>query len=144
MTVPGIGGPRYLLDTNIISDLVRNPQGLVAAGIGRVGESNVCTSIVVAAELRFGVAKTSSKRLARQVGAILSAIVVLPLAAPVDQHYADIRKTLERSGMPIGPNDLLIAAHALALDATVVTANEREFRRVAGLRVENWLATTAP
>lgn len=143
MTVPEIGAPRYLLDTNIISDLVRNPQGLVAAGISRVGESNVCTSIVVAAELRFGVAKSTSKRLARQVGAILSAMVVLPLAAPIDQHYADIRKTLERGGMPIGPNDLLVAAHARALGATVVTANEREFRRVAGLRVENWLTAAS-
>ena len=130
---------RFLLDTNILSDLVRRPQGRIAERIAREGEHSVCTSIVVAAELRFGAAKVGSKNLARQLDRILSALDILPLEEPVDRHHANIRKKLERRGTPIGPNDLLIAAQALAGDCTLVTANEREFSRVPGLKVENWL-----
>ena len=130
---------RYLLDTNILSDLVRHPQGTVAARIAREGESNVFTSIVVAAELRFGAHKRESNRLTQQLEAILSAIEILPLEEPAHRHYGSVRATLERQGLMIGPNDILIASHALALDCTVVTANQREFSRVPGLRVENWL-----
>jgi tRNA(fMet)-specific endonuclease VapC len=130
---------RYLLDTYILSDLVRNPQGIVAESIGRVGESMVCTSIVVAAELRFGARKRNSTRLTNQVEAILSAITVCPLEEPTDQCYGQLRAALERQGQLIGPNDMLIAAHALALDCVMVTANQAEFARVPGLRVENWL-----
>ncbi len=137
------GEGRYLLDTNIVSDLVRNPHGAVAAGIERVGESSACINIVVAAELRFGAAKSGSRRLRRQLEAILALIQLWPLAPPVDQHHADIRKHLERAGKPIGPNDLFIAAHARALGAVVVTANERQCRRVPRLHVENWLAQAA-
>lgn len=132
--------PRYLLDTNILSDLVRKPQGTVAAAIQRVGEKSVCTSIVVAAELRFGAAKSKSKRLARQIDQILAALEVLPLGEPTDRHYAKVRWHLEKRGQAIGPNDLLIAAEALAEDCTLVTANEREFSRVPSLKVENWLS----
>jgi tRNA(fMet)-specific endonuclease VapC len=134
--------PRYLLDTNILSDLARMPQGTVAAAIRRVGEKSVCTSIVVAAELRFGAAKSQSRRLARQVDQILAALEILPLVAPADRHYATIRRALEKRGQPIGPNDLLIAAQALAENCTLVTANEREFTRVPSLKVENWLAVS--
>lgn len=131
---------RYLLDTNVLSDLVRNPQGPVARRIAEVGEAAVCTSIVVAAELRYGARKKSSERLTRQVEQILSALPVLPLEAPADRAYAELRTRLEAAGGPIGGNDLLIAAQALSLDCVVVTANAREFGRVAGLRTENWLA----
>ena len=131
--------PRYLLDTNILSDLVRRPQGGVAAHIARVGELRVCTSIIVASELRFGAAKRNSPRLAAQVNAILAAMAVLPFDLPADRAYAALRFHLEEAGTPIGPNDMLIAAHALAIKATVVTANNREFARVPGLAVENWL-----
>jgi len=134
---------RYLLDTNIISDLARRPQGKVATGIQRSGESNVCTSIVVASELRFGAAKSGSKRLARQIDRILAALEILPLGEPADRHYATVRRQLEKRGLPIGPNDLLIAAQALAEDCTLVTANEREFSRVPSLKVENWLVAQA-
>ena len=133
------GARRYLLDTNILSDLVRRPQGAVADRLARVGEGAVCTSIVVAAELRFGALKSGSKRLQRQAELILSVIDILPLEAPADEEYARIRRHLESQGTPIGPNDLLIAAQALALDCCVVTANDREFSRVPGLKVENWL-----
>jgi tRNA(fMet)-specific endonuclease VapC len=131
--------PRYLLDTNILSDLIRHPQGLVANRITTVGEDAVCTGIVVAAELRFGAEKSGSPRLADRVDLILSALDILPLESPADRHYGEIRQQLTCQGIPIGPNDLLIAAQALALDLTVVTANVREFSRVPGLRVENWL-----
>lgn len=131
---------RYLLDTSIVSDLLRNPRGVVAGRVASVGESTVCTSIVVATELRFGAVKSGSPKLADRVDRILSALEVLPLQPPADRHYGDIRQKLARRGLPIGPNDLLIAAHARALDLTVVTANAREFSRVPGLRVEDWLS----
>jgi tRNA(fMet)-specific endonuclease VapC len=73
---------RYLLDTNIVSDLVRNPQGRAAEDIRRVGEMQVCTSIIVAAELRYGAAKSGSPRLARQLDAVLVVLDVLPFDAP--------------------------------------------------------------
>ena len=129
----------YLLDTNIISELMRHPGGRVANRIEQVGAERVCTSIVVVAELRYGIAKSRSRRLPGQLAAILEGIEVLPFEAPADVAYAALRSALERSGMPIGANDMLIAAHALALGLTVVTDNEREFSRVQGLSTENWL-----
>ena len=131
---------RYLLDTSVVSDLIRNPRGVAAGRMATVGEDAVCTSIVVAAELRFGAAKSGSPKLADRIDLILSALEVLPLEPPADRHYGDIRQSLARQGTPIGPNDLLIAAHARALDLMVVTANAREFFRVPGLRIENWLS----
>ena len=129
----------YLLDTNIISDLVRRPGGTVATRIAEVGENSISTSIIVAAELRYGVAKSESKRLSERIDLLLSALEILPLELPADQRYAEVRHHLARQGTPLGPNDLLIAAHALAADLTLVTANTREFERVPSLRVENWL-----
>ena len=130
---------RYLLDTNILSDLIRYPQGKVAAQISKAGEDSVCTSIIVAAELRYGAVKSNSAKLAERIHLILSALEILPLETPADQQYAVIRDHLARQGNPIGPNDLLIAAHALSNNLTVVTANTGEFSRVPGLKVENWL-----
>ena len=130
---------RYLLDTNIVSDLVRNPQGKVARYIRKVGEAQVCTSIIVAAELRYGVTKKGSPRLSSQLEAVLEALEVLPFEIPADTAYGVLRSRLEQAGTPIGGNDLLIAAQALALGYTVVTGNEREFARVGGLQLENWL-----
>lgn len=130
---------RYLLDTNILSDLVRQPQGPVASHITRVGEETVCTSIIVAAELRFGAVKSGSSKLADRMDLILSAIEILPLEIGADREYGKLRHYLARKGTPIGPNDMLIAAHALDTDLIMVTANLREFTRVPGLKVENWL-----
>jgi len=129
----------YLLDTNILSDLIRNPQGRVAARVAELGEDTVCTSILVSAELHFGAVKSGSDKLIERVGLILSAMEVLPLETPADKYYGKLRYHLSQCGTPIGPNDLLIAAHALALDLIVVTANIREFSRVPDLQVENWL-----
>jgi len=131
--------PHYLLDTNILSELVRHPQGAVAQAIARVGENAVCTSIIVASELRFGAAKRNAPRLAAQVEAILRAIEVRPFDTPADHEYARLRLHLEQAGTPIGPNDMLIAAHALAIESILVTTNKGEFSRVPGLTVENWL-----
>jgi tRNA(fMet)-specific endonuclease VapC len=130
---------RYLLDTNILSDLVRNPQGLVSEHIRTVGEAQVCTSIIVAAELRYGAAKRRSSRLTAQLDAILRVLEILPFESPADSVYGRLRVQLEQAGRQIGANDLLIAAHALALGYTLVTDNEREFDRIAELSRDNWL-----
>ena len=124
---------RFLLDTNIVSDLVRHPRGRIFDRISEVGEEDVCTSIVVAAELRYGATKKKSSRLTSQLEAVLGAIEVLALEAPVDAICGAIS-----TGNQLA-NDLLIAAQALALDLAVVTDNEREFLRIDDLRVENWL-----
>ncbi len=130
---------RYLLDTNIVSALVRDPDGPVAARLRQVGESAVCTSIIVAAELRYGAERRASVRLTRQVDAVLNAFEVLPFEAPAELVYGSLRARLEALGQPIGANDLLIASQAVSLGCIVVTDNEREFGRIAELPVENWL-----
>ena len=132
---------RYLLDTNAVSDLVRFPQGAVAKRIARVGEQAVCTSIVVACELRYGAAKKGSVRLTSQLEAVLDVLPILPLEPGADRAYALIRAALERAGTPIGANDLLIAAHAKSLGLALVTNNRREFDRVPGLAVRSWSAS---
>ena len=129
----------YLLDTNIVSDLLRRPQGRVAERIRHVGEASVRTSIIVASELRFGARKLGSQRLTERLEAVLRALEVLPFDAPADAVYGQIRARLEQAGTVIGGNDLLIAAHAVTLGVTIVTDNVREFGRVDGLRVVNWL-----
>jgi tRNA(fMet)-specific endonuclease VapC len=130
---------RYLLDTNIVSEMIRNPQGRATARIRDVGEAQVATSIIVAAELRYGAAKKGSPRLAAQVEAVLGAIEVLPFEEPTDRVYGVLRAGLEQKGRLIGGNDLLIAAQALSLGFTLVTANEREFAQIDDLQCENWL-----
>jgi tRNA(fMet)-specific endonuclease VapC len=129
-----------MLDTNIISDLIRNPQGKAAKRIAKVGEDSICTSVIVAAELRYGCAKSGSTRLLKAVEDVLGEISVLPFDVPADSEYGGIRSELEAVGKPIGGNDLLIAAHACAIGATIVTANTDEFKRIRGVSVENWLA----
>jgi tRNA(fMet)-specific endonuclease VapC len=127
------------LDTSILSDLIRNPQGKAAKRIAKVGEDNICTSIIVAAELRYECAKRGSKRLTKAVEDLLAEINVLSFDVPADAEYGAIRSQLETAGTPIGGNDLLIAAHARAIGATMVTADTDEFKRVHGLGVENWI-----
>ena len=129
----------YLLDTNILSDLVRHPQGAVAKRIAEVGEDAICTSIIVAAELRYGAVKRQSERLTQQLELILSRLSIQGFDAPMDEAYAAIRAHLERAGTPIGDNDLLIAAQARSLGLTVVTANLGEFSRVPDLATQTWL-----
>ncbi len=130
---------RYLLDTNIISDLVRNPHGKATERLKEVGEAQVCTSVIVAAELRYGAAKRRSARLTTQLDAVLGVLEVVPFEAPADVTYAMLRTRLEQAGRPIGANDLLIAAHAIVLQCVLVSDNEREFSRVHEIACENWL-----
>jgi tRNA(fMet)-specific endonuclease VapC len=133
----------YLLDTNMISEAVRDANGGVAQRIRQaLGTSQIVTSIIVAGELRFGGIKRGSRRLIQRIEQVLAAIDVLVLAPPVDAIYAQVRADLENRGQPISGNDLWIAAHALALRHTLVTANAREFGRIPGLVSENWLSDT--
>lgn len=131
---------RFMLDTDIISDMIRNPAGKAAGVMLREGEDAVCTSIVVASELRYGCAKKGSAKLLKKVEDLLAEIPVLPLDVPVDAEYGALRAELEGMGQPIGQNDLFIAAHARVLGTTLVTANTSEFSRIEGLKIENWLA----
>jgi tRNA(fMet)-specific endonuclease VapC len=130
---------KYLLDTNILSALQKSPRGEVTRKLAVIGIENVATSIIVASEWRFGAAKSRSPSLIANIEDILATLIVLPFEQPADRVYAGIRAALEAKGTPIGGNDLLIAAQALALDLSLVTDNVGEFARVPGLKIENWL-----
>ncbi|MGV8839993.1 MAG: PIN domain-containing protein [Bauldia sp.] len=129
----------YLLDTNILSDLIRRPRGSAFVRLTGVPEDAVATSVIVAAELRFGAALEASAPLHEAVEAVLSRLEILPFESPADAVYASLRAHLERSGKLLAANDLLIAAHALALGSTLVTA-DAAFGQVPDLTIENWLA----
>jgi tRNA(fMet)-specific endonuclease VapC len=130
---------KYLLDTNIISNLCKFPEGRAAERVMKLDEGDLGTSIIVAAELRFGYTKAESSRLEKVIEMTLSSFEIAPWESPADLAYARLRTHLERRGKKIGQNDMLIAAHAMALGVVMVTHNEREFSRVPGLKVENWL-----
>jgi tRNA(fMet)-specific endonuclease VapC len=127
-----------MLDTNALSELIRNPQGALARQLGAIAPERICTSIVAACELRFGALRKGSAPLTRRVEQLLGALTVLPFEPPADAHYADIRATLERRGKPIGSHDLLIAAHARSRGMVLITRNLGEFRRVPKLPAEGW------
>ena len=129
----------YLLDTSTVSDLVRNPFGIVRQHVDHVGSGNVFTSVIVAAELHFGVAKKASQKLRRRVLDAFEFVPVWPMPVGVAEHYGSLRADLETRGLPIGANDLSIAAHALAEDAVLVSNNIREFSYINGLKIENWM-----
>lgn len=128
-----------MLDTNIISDIAHNPTGGAAKRLAEVDPDDVVTSVVVAAEIWFGVEKNPSFRSRARTESFMQTIRVLELRPEVARVYGRVRAGASASGQPIGPNDLFIAADALALDATLVTANVREFSRVPGLKLEDWL-----
>lgn len=128
-----------MLDTNVVSALMRDPQGKIAARIKEVGPDAIAVSIVVAAELRYGCSKKGSAALTERVETILGSLDIIAFDSPADAEYGTIRAALDASGTPIGPNDLLIAAHARSLGAVLVTANTGEFERVPGLQIENWV-----
>ena len=130
---------RYLLDTNILTDLIKNPGGRIKEHIAETGETSICTSIIVACELRFGARKRNAPMLTARIESLLQTIDVLPFDVDADRAYAEIRALLEEAGQPVGANDMLIAAHAVMENCILVTNNESEFARVAGLAVENWL-----
>lgn len=128
-----------MLDTNIVSELARSPRGRLLEQIAIVGEDRICISTITAAELRYGIRKKGSVKLERDIGAVLATLDILPFEPPTDAFYGQIRHALTSTGTPIGPVDFFIAAHALSLGLTLVTANIGEFSRVPGLKVENWL-----
>ena len=128
----------YFVDTNVVSDIVRQPLSRIARRVASLTPESFAISVIVAAELRYGAQRRNSRRLTRQLEAVLSALQILPLETPADHHYGMIRSQLERTGKTIGQNDLLIAAHARALGATLVTNNLREFQRIPGLKTEDW------
>lgn len=132
---------RYLLDTNIVSHLITDRgESRVLRRIAEVGEDSVCTSLVVAAEIRYGVAKKGSTRLRDAADRVLTRLAILSIETPADGTYGAVRWNLERRGLTIGPNDLLIAAQCLSLSLILVTNNTREFARIPDLVVEDWLA----
>lgn len=132
----------YLLDTNILSDMMRNPTGLAAqqfrATLSNSDTANISTSVIVQCELLFGLRRRTHPRWQTHYELLLKSVTVIPFDAEVAVYYANLRTVLEEAGTPIGPNDTFIAAHALALGATLVTA-DAEFTRVPGLKIENWL-----
>ena len=130
---------RYLLDTNIVSTMMRRPPIALLERLEEAGELAVYTSVVVAAELHFGAAWKGSPRLEQEVQGILQRLTVAALETPVDRVYGNLRAALARQGQSIGANDLWIAAQALHDGSVLVTDNVREFGRVPGLRIENWL-----
>ena len=131
----------WMLDTNTLSDLIRNPRGPLVQRLRVEAPDALCTSIVVACELRFGAQRKGSAALTQRVEQLLASLAVLTFDEPADTHYADIRTALERAGTPFGSHDLFIAAHARSRGLTLVTHNLREFQRVPGLRVEDWLVS---
>jgi tRNA(fMet)-specific endonuclease VapC len=131
---------RCLLDTNICIELIRRRSPQVVARLRRRKIGTIGISAITLAELLYGVAKSSDP--ARNMVALAhfcAPLEICPFDHEAASSYGEVRTGLERAGTPIGPLDTLIAAHAMALNVSVVTNNEREFRRVRGLRVENWL-----
>ena len=129
-----------LLDTNICIYIIntRPPEVLARFHRHRLGEIGV--SSVVAAELAFGVAKSGSMRNRRALEMFLAPLEILPFDERAVWVYGDLRADLEKRGQGIGSLDTMIAAHALSLEALLVTNNTREFERVPGLQLENWAA----
>lgn len=136
----------YLFDTNILSDMMRNPNGVASQRFQQIAKSTpdirLCTSVVVQCELLFGLRRRTNPRWQTHYEKVLESVEILPLTSTVVPSYASLRSTLEAAGTPIGANDLLIAAHALTLQATLVSA-DADFLRVPGLQLENWLAVDA-
>lgn len=129
----------YLLDTNICAYIINRHPAQVRERLARCSADEVSVSSLTVAELRYGADKSS--RPAQNHGsldAFLSPLGIYDFDAKAAAAYGSIRVELEQRGTPIGPLDTLIAAHALSLDATVVTNSTREFSRVPGLRLENW------
>jgi tRNA(fMet)-specific endonuclease VapC len=129
----------YLLDTNILTELARNPFGHCSQRLKQVSDELVFTSVVVAGEVEFGISKFRAFKLLRQMERIMETIEVQALPLGAIAPYSKLRVDLETRGVPIGENDLWIAAHALAEDAVLVSNNLREFSRVQNLKLENWI-----
>jgi tRNA(fMet)-specific endonuclease VapC len=128
----------HMLDTDTMSYLIKG-QAKVEAKYRAIGSDSICLSVISEGEIWSGVSKNSpgQTKLTR-MQLILESLSILPITSDVAKTYGKLRSQLEKDGQPIGPNDTWIAAHALSLGATLVTNNVREFKRVKGLKVENW------
>ncbi len=130
---------RYLLDTNIVSEAIRKPNGKIARRLHRMNVDRACVNVIVACELRFGLEKHPTPRLRQKIDTFLSRTTILDLPSTVATIYGAMRADLERRGQIIGSNDMLIAAHAIHTRLILVSDNVKEFERIPGLKLENWL-----
>jgi tRNA(fMet)-specific endonuclease VapC len=135
---------RFMLDTNICIYTIKHRPASVLAALRRHEADGLGVSIVTVAELEFGVAKSGSARNVAALRQFLEPLAVADFDREAARHYGVLRAQLEAAGMTIGPLDTQIAAHALALKATLVTNNVREFARVSGLSVVNWVDSFEP
>lgn len=126
-----------MLDKDTVSYALRGQESVVAA-ILEHAPSELCVSAVTVSELRYGAARRNSKRLQQLIDAFTGGIAVVAYDDFCAHHYGDIAADLVKRGTPLGELDVMIAAHAMALDLTLVTNNTKHFRRVRGLKVENW------
>ena len=131
---------RFLLDTNTVSFFIRGSSPSLTRRLRRTRAEDVALSVVTEMEIRYGLARNPALRIGPLLEEFLGGMTILPLTSEAATHYARARADLEARGTPIGPLDLMIAAQGLALGATVVTTNLKEFRRVRGLRCEDWTA----
>jgi tRNA(fMet)-specific endonuclease VapC len=130
--------PEYMLDTDTVSFALRG-HGRVAERLLEHRPSQLCISSITLAELRFGAEARRSKKLHSLITTFVESVAVLPFDHAAGDRFAAVADSLVRSGQPIGTFDTLIAAHALSLGLTFVTNNSKHFRRVAGLRIDNWV-----
>ncbi|MBI5185284.1 MAG: type II toxin-antitoxin system VapC family toxin [Nitrospinae bacterium] len=129
-----------MLDTNICIYILRKKPPSVYKKLARSPMEDICLSSITLAELRYGVAKSGSKTSNRAVlDSFLEHLAVLPWDAKAADYYGEIRAVLEKNGNIIGNMDMLIAAHACSIKATLITNNMNEFSRIPGLRVKNWV-----
>ncbi len=130
---------RHLLDTNACVDYLTGRYPKLVARIQRSAPDDLCLSSVVVAELRYGADHSARRRTNHgRIDALLDEIECLDFDLRAAATYGRVRQQLEAAGTPIGPNDMLIAAHALSRGLSLVTDNVAEFKRVRGLKVDNW------
>ena len=131
---------KFMLDTNVCVDVMRGRNRSVRERLCALLPRDVCVSSITLSELEYGACKSSDQERNRLlIAEFMSPVDVMPYDDACAPHYGRVRADLERQGTPIGPLDTMIAAHALALNLTLVTNNEREFRRVSDLKVVNWV-----
>jgi tRNA(fMet)-specific endonuclease VapC len=130
---------RYMLDTDICIYISKRRPPEVKARFKRLKPGQIVMSVITYGELYYGASKSNQKAKAlAELGTTVRDIPVEDLTSTAAEAYGTIRAALEKQGSGIGNNDIWIAAHAMALDVTLATSNDREFRRVTGLSVENW------
>ncbi len=130
----------YMLDTDTCAFILRRSSPVLLERIQAVPLQQQCVSVVTLAELLYGVQVSSRKKANRDaVDLLVRHVNVLEWTTEAANHYAEIRADLKKKGQQLGANDLMIAAHARSIDAVIVTNNVKDFRRVKGLKLENWM-----